>query len=68
MEEERKQHLARIYRLIDELEPSDPSERRVIDLVVERKMRQARTLWRLKRLSQAADEQPRSPGRNREKK
>lgn len=52
MESERENHLARIYQLIDELERSDPAERAVIDLVVERKMRQARVLWRLKRLSQ----------------
>jgi hypothetical protein len=64
METERQKHLARIYQLIEELERSDPSERKVIDLVVERKMRQTRALWRLHRLSQVTGPQGRNPVRS----
>lgn len=54
MEEE--EHLARIYQLIRELEQTDPAERQVYDLVVQRKLRQARPAWRRKRLQQLAQE------------
>jgi hypothetical protein len=61
MESEREQHLRRIVEAIDELERSDPSPRVVIDLVVERRKREAGWRPRLPQL-------PRPGGSGRERK
>lgn len=43
MESERTEHLRKIVEAIEALEASDPSPRRVIDFVVEKRKREART-------------------------
>jgi hypothetical protein len=68
--EEEQEHLARIYQLVAELERSDPSgqQRKVLDLVVERRLRPLRREWeRRKREARAqranaAQHLPQLPG------
>jgi hypothetical protein len=63
--EEEQEHLARIYQLVAELERSDPSgqQRKVIDLVVERRLRPLRREWeRRKREARRDGSLPQVPG------
>lgn len=59
MDSERGEHLKKIVEAIDELERSDPSPRMVIDLVVERRKREARARAKAaRRLPQLAGYMP----------